>query len=106
MLGSLEAVCECERVNENPKVLRGWGLECGKSAEVMMGALGIVNRIRVQKWLGFLLRHGHRRCMCMEGRAQLGKVQQRVNEGRHLGEVIGLMLGENKVHEFACVKMG
>lgn len=42
----------------------------------------------------------------MEARAQLGKVQQCVNEGRHLGEVIGLMLEENKVHEFACVKMG
>lgn len=33
----------------NPKVLRGWGLECGKSAEVMMGALEIVYRISVQK---------------------------------------------------------
>lgn len=48
MLGSLEAVCEGERVNENPEVLRRWGLECGKSAKVMMGALGIVYRIRVQ----------------------------------------------------------
>lgn len=42
----------------------------------------------------------------MEARAPLGKVQQRVSEGRHLGEVTGLMLEENKVREFACVKMG
>lgn len=44
--------------------------------------------------------------MCMEARAQLGKVQQCVNEGRRLGEVKGLILEENKVDEFACVKIG
>lgn len=46
----------------------------------------------MQKWLGFLLRHGHGVCICVEVPAQLGKVQQCVKEGRHLGEVTGLML--------------
>ena len=44
--------------------------------------------------------------MCMEVSSQLGKVQPRMNEGRHLGEVIGLMLQENKVSEHDCCKVG
>lgn len=56
----------------------------------------------MEKWLAFQEReHGLRMCMCGEARAPQGKVKLCVNEGRNSGEVVGLMMEENKVSECA-----